>query len=225
VKLENVLPWGRSFNEYREIFNLTDNDLELSILGCGDGPASFNAELTFRGGKVVSVDPIYKFNSKQLQVRISEAFDQIMPQAEKHKEMYLWKNIPSVSELGRIRMAAMSQFLTDFEAGKATGRYVADSLPNLRFKDKHFDLALCSHYLFLYSKQVNVEQHIDAIKELCRVAREVRIYPVISLDGETSPHLSEVTTVLGNLGQKVTLEDVPYQFQKGATQMLVVKSA
>jgi hypothetical protein len=224
VKLENVLPWGRSFNEYREIFNLTDNDLELSILGCGDGPASFNAELTFRGGKVVSVDPIYKFNSKQLQVRISEAFDQIMPQAEKNKEMNIWKNIPSVNELGKIRMAAMSQFLTDFEAGKATGRYVADSLPNLSFKDKHFDLALCSHYLFLYSEQVNVEQHIDAIKELCRVAREVRIYPLISLNGETSLHLRKVTTILGNLGQKVSLENVPYQFQKGATQMLMVKS-
>jgi hypothetical protein len=224
VKLENVLPWGRSFNEYREIFNLTDNDLELSILGCGDGPASFNAELTFRGGKVVSVDPIYKFNSKQLQVRISEAFDQIMPQAEKNKEMYIWKNIPSVNELGKIRMAAMRQFLTDFEAGKATGRYVADSLPNLSFKDKHFDLALCAHYLFLYSEQVNVEQHIDAIKELCRVAREVRIYPLISLNGETSLHLPKVTTILGNLGQKVSLENVPYQFQKGATQMLVVKS-
>jgi hypothetical protein len=224
VELDNVVPWGRSFNEYREIFNLTDHDLELSILGCGDGPASFNAELTFRGGKVVSVDPIYKFNSKQLQVRISEAFDQIMPQAEKNKEMYIWKNIPSVNELGKIRMAAMNQFLTDFEAGKATGRYVADSLPNLSFKDKHFDLALCAHYLFLYSEQVNVEQHIDAIKELCRVAREVRIYPLISLNGETSLHLRKVTTILGNLGQKVSLENVPYQFQKGATLMLVVKS-
>ena len=49
--LEKVVPWGRSFAEYIRMFSLTEEDLEKRILGCGDGPASFNAELTKKGGQ------------------------------------------------------------------------------------------------------------------------------------------------------------------------------
>ena len=60
-QLQEVVPWGRSFEEYRNMFDLSDQDLKGRILGCGDGPASFNAELTKKGGKVVSVDPLLAF--------------------------------------------------------------------------------------------------------------------------------------------------------------------
>jgi len=225
VELKNIVPWGRSFEEYREIFSLTDNDLKKSILGCSDGPASFNAELTQRGGKIISVDPIYEFTAEELQSRIAEVYKEVMPQAEKNKEMYTWKNIPSVAALGKVRIAAMNKFIVNFEAGKSAGRYVQESLPKLSFKNNQFDLALCSHYLFLYSEHVSLNQHIQSIKELCRVASEVRIYPLISLNGMVSPHLNEVILALEQIDLKCTKENVKYEFQKGATQMLVVKSA
>ena len=224
MELKNILPWGRSFEEYREIFSLTDNDLKKSILGCSDGPASFNAELTRRGGKVISVDPTYEFTAKELQKRIAEVYKEVMSQAEKNKEMYIWKGIPSVEALGKIRVAAMNKFIVDFEAGKSAGRYVQESLPKLSFKNNQFDLALCSHYLFLYSEHISLNQHIQSIKELCRVASEVRIYPLISLDGVASPHLNKVILALEQIDLKCTKENVKYEFQKGATQMLVVKS-
>ncbi len=44
--LDHVVPWGRSFEEYRAMFAIDDRDLDGGILGCGDGPASFNAEAT-----------------------------------------------------------------------------------------------------------------------------------------------------------------------------------
>jgi hypothetical protein len=224
VELRNVVPWGRSFEEYQEIFSLTKADLKKSILGCGDGPASFNAELTKRGGNVVSIDPTYKFTAEELQSRIIQVYDEIMPQMHINKDMYIWESIPSVEALGKIRMNAMNEFITDFEAGKVSGRYFHESLPSLTFKDKQFDLALCSHYLFLYSEHVNLEQHIASIKELCRVAKEIRIYPLLSLDGEISPHLNKVISALNKVGLTSSLVGVGYQFQKGATQMLVVKS-
>ena len=80
MELKNIASWGRSFKEYRKIFSLIDSDLNKFILGCGDGPASFNAELTKLGGKVVSVDPLYQFDTKSLQQGINEAYDEIMPQ-------------------------------------------------------------------------------------------------------------------------------------------------
>lgn len=115
MELKNVVPWGRSFKEYKEIFSLTEVDLKKSILGCGDGPASFNAELSAQGGDVVSVDPTYRFSAEQLQNRISEVYDEVMPQMHLNKEKYIWDSIPSVEELGNIRMSAMNEFIADYD--------------------------------------------------------------------------------------------------------------
>jgi len=49
MKLTEVVPWGRTFAEYQLMFGLSQADLEAQILGCGDGPASFNAEMTALG--------------------------------------------------------------------------------------------------------------------------------------------------------------------------------
>ena len=39
IRLNEVIRWGRSFEEYRRMFALTDEDLAGRILGCGNGPA------------------------------------------------------------------------------------------------------------------------------------------------------------------------------------------
>jgi hypothetical protein len=223
MELKNVLPWGRSFEEYQKMFSLTDADLSKRILGCGDGPASFNAQLTARGGKIISIDPVYQFDAASLQTRIREAYNEIMPQARKNQEKYIWDSIPSVEALGKIRMDAMNIFIADFERGKEEGRYLCEALPRLGFEDDSFDLALCSHYLFLYSDHIGTDEHIASVKELCRVAREARIYPLLTLKGDLSPHLNAVMAALNTSGLTTSLVAVGYQFQKGATQMLVIK--
>lgn len=121
-------------------------------------------------------------------------------------------------------MEAMVKFLGDYNSGKQSGKYVNVSLPKLPFQDKEFELALCSHYLFLYSEHVNQAEHLLSVKELCRVAREVRIHPLLALDGLKSKHLEPVISLLENNGFHVSLEPVQYQFQKGATEMMVVKN-
>lgn len=224
MELANVVPWGRSFDEYKDIFSLSERDLNKKILGCGDGPACFNAELTKAGGRVISIDPIYQFSGSEIRSRIEQVFPQIMSQMKNSADDYIWNSIRSVDDLGKIRMKAMEAFLGDYELGKKTGRYIHASLPELPFDDYKFDLALCSHYLFLYSDQVKESRHILSMKELCRVAREVRVYPLLSLNGKTSVHLEPVMSALAPNGIEVSLRDVKYQFQKGATQMLVANS-
>ena len=49
INLESVVPFGRSFDEYQQMFNLSEADLSKNILGVGDGPASFNTEMLKRG--------------------------------------------------------------------------------------------------------------------------------------------------------------------------------
>tara|TARA_R110002124_G_C8816701_1_gene503587 strand:- start:563 stop:1000 length:438 start_codon:yes stop_codon:yes gene_type:complete len=137
---------------------------------------------------------------------------------------YIWHSLGGVEQLGEARMKAMSRFLSDFDAGCRQGRYVSASLPTLPFADSEFDLALCSHYLFLYSDHVDGAAHLASMRELCRVASEVRVFPVVSLDGKASKHLDSVMTTLSVDGIDVSLQPVSYRFQKGATEMLVAKS-
>jgi len=170
------------------------------------------------------VDPIYQFGAEQLQRRILVAGSEVIAQLQLNRERYIWDKIGSIEDLGNIRMSAMTTFVEDYDLGKKQGRYIEGSLPQLDFTDYQFDLALCSHYLFLYSEQISLQEHIDSLQELCRVAKEVRVYPLLTLDGEPSPHLPQVISALCNLNLSATSADVGYQFQKGATQMLVIKS-
>ncbi|MDA3870608.1 MAG: class I SAM-dependent methyltransferase [Gammaproteobacteria bacterium] len=225
MELSKVVPWGRSLIEYREMFSLSENDLKKKILGCGDGPACFNAEMSKSYGNVISVDPLYQFNTEQIYSRINEVYPQVMDQVSTNKGDYVWKNIASVEELGKVRMDAMKTFLSDYGEGRKSGRYINASLPTLPFEDVEFDLALCSHYLFLYSEHVDQEQHILSMKELCRVANEVRVYPLLTIgNNQQSHHLEPVIKKLESDGINVSLVSVEYEFQKGATEMLVAKN-
>jgi hypothetical protein len=205
------------------MFSLSEMDLIKRVLGCGDGPASFNYEVTKHGGYAVSADPIYQFSREQIRSRIEDIYPQIIEQVSNNIDDYVWNTISSPEELGRVRMNAINTFLSDYESHQAPSRYIDASLPKLPFSDAEFDLALCSHYLFLYSEHITQEQHILSVKELCRVATEVRIYPLLSIgNNEISPHLEPVIDALEAVDFNVSLVPVDYEFQKGATKMLVV---
>src|SRR5262245_42784478 len=113
--LDQVVPWGRSFAEYRRMFDLSDDDLAGAIVGCGDGPASFNAEATRQGRRVTSCDPLYRFAKSEIEERIAATFEQIVEQTRLNAHEFVWHNdIQTVEDLGRVRMAAMTDFLNDY---------------------------------------------------------------------------------------------------------------
>jgi hypothetical protein len=206
------------------MFALSDDALRLRIVGCGDGPASFNAEATRRGAKVVSCDPIYRYDVDQLRDRIDSTYDDVIEQTRRNADEFVWNAIRSVEELGRLRMAAMTDFLGDYVAGKAQGRYVDAELPDLPFSDSSFDLALCSHFLFLYTTQLGEAFHHAAIREMCRVAAEVRIFPLLALGATPSPIVARVVEEFSGRGFSVSIEDVAYEFQRGGNQMMRIHS-
>jgi hypothetical protein len=79
--------------------------------------------------------------------------------------------------------------------------------------------------LFLYSKLLSLEFHVESIKELCRVAPEARIFPLLELGARPSRHLDPVTKQLEEDGFHVEIESVPYEFQKGGNRMLRVMAS
>src|SRR5687768_281576 len=119
--LDQVVPWGRSFGEYERMFALTEGDLRGRLLGCGDGPAAFNAEATRRGGRVVSCDPLYQFDAPQIRERIDATRAEVLEQAWRNRETFVWRDIPDVEALGRLRGEAMETFFADYDAGRRQG--------------------------------------------------------------------------------------------------------
>jgi len=221
--LQSVVPWGRSYEEYLCMFALSEQDLGRFILGCGDGPAGFNAVLNRRGGHVVSVDPLYRFGAAEIQRQIEQTFDTVLTQTRLNRHEFLWTFFADVEALARARREAMQMFINDYDGARA--RYRHGSLPALDFEDDSFDLALCSHFLFLYSEQFSAEFHVQSIQELCRVAGQARIFPLLELGARDSRHLGAVIDQLIAEGYNCHIHTVDYEFQRGGNKMLQVAKA
>lgn len=221
-RLEELVCWGRSAEEYRLMFNLRDQDLRVRVLGCGDGPASFNAAVRESGGFAVSVDPLYEFSRTQIEARIETLAPQVLVYLEEHKRNYRWSIWESPTSAVDARRQAMARFIADYETGKDEGRYLAASLPNLPFSSNSFDLALVSHLLFLESDILDLDFHLASLAELSRIAIEVRVYPLLDPSGERSRHLQAVKEELTSMGYVVNEVLTNYEFQKGADRYLSV---
>jgi hypothetical protein len=222
--LDKVVLWGRSFADYQRMFALGEDDLKRSILGCGDGPASFNAEATRLGARVVSCDPIYRFERHEIEARILAGAPEIVDQTRRNADAFVWSEpFRTVDDLCRARMAAMACFLDDYDAGRAGGRYIEASLPVLPFEDDAFDAAVCSHLLFLYSDRLDETFHRAAVRELCRVATDVRVFPLLALDGARSPFVERCLDDARQAGADARVETVRYEFQRGANEMLRIR--
>jgi len=220
VKLDKVVPFGRSLDEYSSIFALSDGDLKKDIVGVGDGPASFNAEMFALGNSVISVDPLYEFGTEEIEEQFHSVVDDVIAQVKATPDDWIWSYHRSPEHLKENRIRALSRFATDYDGGKADGRYVAGELPRLPFDESRFDLALCSHFLFLYSDQFTYEFHLESVLELLRVAKEARIFPLLTLMLERSRYVEPLIDELRSAGYVVSVEKVGYELQRGGNEML-----
>jgi hypothetical protein len=222
-ELKNVVPWGRSLEEYIKMFNLADSDLNNRIISFGDGPASFNSEMTKLDKTVVSLDPIYQFTKAEIKQRIDETKETVIEQITTNKQNFVWKNIKNIDALEQIRMNAMSVFIDDFEHGKQQQRYIYHELPNpTKYESKEFDLGLSSHFLILYS-QLELDFHIESINEMLRICKEIRIFPTLNLNSEKSEVLDSIIEHFKS-DYEVNIISVDYEFQKNGNQMLQIKT-
>jgi hypothetical protein len=169
--LDQVVPWGRSFEEYCRMFALL--------------------------GRSAFTDSWVRGRSSELQRRSD-----------------------GDGTLNDLLRSAIPLLGSDFDEGKRQGRYVDAELPTLPFADHDFDLALCSHFLSLYTEQFSEDFHVTAIQEMCRVAEEVRVFPLLALGGSPSRHVESVSDRLRVAGCSVLVERVPYEFQRGGNRMM-----
>jgi len=67
------------------------------------------------------------------------------------------------------------------------------------------------------------EFHVRSVMELCRVAGEVRIFPLLTLAQERSPHLLAVCEAASAQGLRSQVVRVDYEFQRGGNEMLLIQ--
>lgn len=222
-QLKDLLLWGHSLEDYRQMFDLTGQDLNKKVLDCASGYASFNAEMHALGKLIVSCDKAYDLSLDELQVYVDTGLQNMLEKVRENREHFIWKKYPSIEALAENHSEMIDKFLADFSQGKKQGRYVSYALPKLPFKDNQFNLALCAHLLFM-TPELDLQFHLKSILEMCRVAGEARIFPLIDEAGEPSPLLPPVMLSLQQQNYGVEVKHVSYEFQKGANAMLRVWS-
>ncbi len=82
-----------------------------------------------------------------------------------------------------------------------------------------------SHLLLTYSAQLDFDAHLAACLEMLRVAAEVRIFPLLELEGRTSRHLEPLRAALAARGCASEIREVAYEFQEGGNRMLCLADA
>jgi hypothetical protein len=216
-----VLVTSRSAAEYRAMFDLTPDDLAGSVLDCCAGGASFAAET---GGRVVAVDPAYALGRRDLATRVRTGLAEGDRMIERNADRFEWGWYGSPGRRRDMRRAAAELFLADLEGRPE--RYVAGALPDLPLASNAVDLVLCSHLLFTWADRLDEHWHRRALAELVRVARrEIRIFPVVVQGtGEPVAFLDVLRNELHVRGHRSHLRDVPYRFQRGGDQMLLIES-
>jgi hypothetical protein len=210
--------WIYDFSDYQQMYDLSEADLSKSLLDFSAGIASFNVEAMQRGCSVMSVDMNYGLSQEQMRL-FAEQFlrDTTMCLNEKPGRL-------QDSSLGNIQHVAQrwreteKRFIQDYTKDTQKKRYQAMQLPRLPYATHQFDIALCTDFIFHHSLSSNEVQVV--VRELGRVASEVRIFPLLDANGKTSDALGPLMLLLQKNNYGVEVRQVPYQTLKGGNAML-----
>lgn len=186
---QGVAMTSRSYEEYQAMFSLDESHLTGPILDVAGGASSFAAVARSKGMNVISTDPLYASSPEKLKQIGLEEIAQASRKLEKVKSYLNWEFYGSLDNHQVQRRDSFSMFITDFSLPSSQSYYVPAQLPTLPFQSGQFQYVLCSHFLFLYDQQFDVDFHLASVKEMLRVLSsggELCIYPLVNLQFEVS---------------------------------------
>ncbi|WNQ09767.1 methyltransferase domain-containing protein [Paenibacillus aurantius] len=215
----------RSYREYADMFALEPADLEAGpILDVAGGASSFAAGAGRNGFEVMAADPQYAMSRHELEKHGREEIETSTAKLKGLAHQYDWSYYGSLDAHRANREQSLSLFLADFER-EGERRYKPASLPKLPFEDEAFSLVLCSHFLFLYNRQLDYDFHLAAVRELIRLLRpegQLRIYPLVDLHWQPYPHLEKLLTELEGEGISSRTARSGLPFIPGSDSLLVL---
>ncbi|WP_062052102.1 hypothetical protein [Bacillus sp. JCM 19034] len=222
LDLERIVFIGRTFEEYVEMFSLSEEELQgKKILDCPAGACSFTAIGNKKGIDITACDIAYDHSSEALKNKGIQDIAHAMEHVQKAESNYRWDYFKDIEGLRNHRLNALQDCAKDMK--ECRERYVPVTLPDLPFKDEEFDLLLSAHFLFMYADRLDYDFHIETLNELVRVTKEeVRIFPLVDLEGKRYEHLDKIIKYVTKNGCTVEEVNVPYEFQLNANSMLKI---
>lgn len=214
--------WGHDVDEYREMFDLSPEEMNSAILEFGCGPNEVNFQQTQQKHKIVSCDPLFVLDKDILKSKTKLIFADMADQIKQEQQHFDFSRSGSYDNLLAERKKGMQQFFADYEKGIAEQRYLGISDYHLPFADFTFDFALSAHYLFADLEDQTIEFHLRVLRELARVAKEVRIFPLIDREGKTSAFLGPVLLGLQQDNYGVEVREVDFHLHQAGNAMLRV---
>ncbi len=223
LDLERIVFIGRTYEEYLDMFLLSKEKLQgKKILDCPSGACSFTAVGNRLGLDITACDIAYYHSGDDLNNKGLQDIEHSMRHMEKAQSNYKWDYFKDVDGLRKHRLSALQDCANDMR--KSSERYIPVTLPTLPFKNEEFDILLSAHFLFMYADRLDYKFHIETINELLRVTKEeIRIFPLVDLQGNRYEHLDTTINYLVDNGYKVEEVKVPYEFQTNANSMLKIK--
>lgn len=227
--MQKIFNLGNTLSDYQSMFDLRDTEIShcKKILEYGGGLSSFNAEMALNKRSVFSCDPLFKKDVASLSEMLLKEMTHLKEELQKHSERYVF-NAKDLMHFVECKKIAAEQCLKDFAERRELGNYSAQDLPKLAFDDYFFDLALVPYTIFQDPKMSQNSKIVPGILknllELCRVAKEVRIYPLVDETDRVSLYLGNVMLELQRQAIGVEVRAVDYEFQKGANAMLRIWS-
>jgi len=215
--------WVYCMADYCQMFDLSDADLERSLLDYPAGISSFNAEMFVKGHRVHSGDVVYELSPEAVAVYAKKLFQINEAHLRQHYEILREHDEQTLEGILSDWQKSKALFLEDYEKGKEEERYQFMKLPHLPFADYTFDMALCSGHLF-HSAATPATQRETLVEELCRVAKEVRIFPLLDEKGNITDALGHVMLAFQNRNYGIKVCEVSYHQMKGGNAMLKIWS-
>lgn len=216
-----ISTWIYNLKDYRQIFDIKDSELDLKILDYPGGIASFNAEMHQLGFDVVSTDVLYQKNESEMRAFAENFYVQQTGLLNVLKERLQQSDPEYINAIVEKWQLSKDIFLNDYATGKSELRYREIKGLNLDFEDHEFELALCSDFMF-HSESVHTASPEQHLQELCRVAEEVRIFPLLDEHGNISENLGPVMLKMQADNYGIEIREVPYTKIKGGNAMLRV---
>ncbi len=198
--------WIYNLNDYRQIFGLSEPDLQKKILAYPAGISSVNAELYALGHLIISGDPAYALSLMEMRDYAGKILQENIAAIDKSHQSSLiaqWEH-------------SLELFLVDYETGKKQGRYRAMDLPPFSAVEETFELLLCTDFLFNPPGNSGTAQ--EMMNELCKLAAEVRIFPLPQDKNAVSAELGPLMLALQqrNFGVEIRAVDYPPCHQASA---------
>ncbi len=219
----NLLLLGHTYEDYRDMFALSEDDLHKSIVDFASDFSSFASEMNRRKHNVVGIDKTYDMTGRGMEEHVWCLFEEMFQSIKQQSDRLEWERHVSPEFLIQKRHEAAEMFLLDYGVGRKQGRYIPATLPDLSdVANTKFELALCSHFFFA-DDELGYDFHLQSIQEICQMTQELRIFPLLNGQSENSPLLKPLMLDLHESGLDAEVVEVPYEFQKGGNSMLRVK--